>query len=380
MKNKNFLAFTLVEIIVWILIVSIVMIWWFKSLASVTLWKIKLVQQTEMEKQSFYFVEKFFEMVKKWWTIDYEEYFNRKVVWNERSWWHYSKETWFGNFWRSWKPWISWVTNYWEWFYYCVSDDWTKMWTWWCVSSFNSSAIDYLSEPQRYWQYSFQFIDYNSNSSSDLCWPTLLLWDENCDGNIIWDDDDEYLWIWPEVFVWWVDVKELYLISWNKKERTLFRWSVKNDPNKPDIKTCHTISWLWEGCLWTIQYLKLYWEDIWMEHSSNIGDRSYDWVIDTWLIHKDFNNDNIVAWSNDKNYRVDLFPYDINISDFKIFAYPNNDIILNWRNNTMDANISPYIRIQFKLSPSWWARKKMQWTFKKINYSTTINLTTIFSN
>ena len=379
MKNKNFKAFTLIEILMWILIVSLVMIWWFEALTAVSFGKVKLIQQTQMEKQSFYFVEKFFEMIKKWWVIDYEEYFNRKIVWNTSfSGGHYKELTWFGNFWAGWSIW---TTTYWGNFYYCISWNWTWMWTWGCVNYFNTWSLwlneDYSLKPQRYWQYSYQFIDYNANFNGDS-------WDEDWDGKIIWDYDDEYIWIWPSVFSWGIALKELYLISWNKKERTLFRWNVIQDPSK-DIPTwmqwCKTFDGLifTGSCLGNIQFLKLSWEDWWMNHNRS-GFGTYDWVIDTWIINKEFNNGDIVAWSNANNYWVDLFPKDINVIDFKIFAYPNNDVALNWRNTTEDSNISPYIRIQFKLLPSWWSRKKMKWTINEIKYSTTINLTNIFSN
>jgi hypothetical protein len=60
-----------------------------------------------------------------------------------------------------------------------------------CVSSLNmnengQSDQDYEGFFQRYGQYSFQFIDYNSNYDADGG-------DENGDGEIVGDDDDEYL-------------------------------------------------------------------------------------------------------------------------------------------------------------------------------------------
>ena len=383
MYNNKKEAFTLIEIMVWIIIISIVMIWWFKWLSAVSLWKVRLIQQTQMEKQSFYFVEKFFEMVKKWWTLDYEEYFNRKVVWNSTYMnWHYDKQTGYWNFW----VWgVFWSTIYWADFYYCRSwsDSTLKISNTiinpskWCYkkSELNTMGIDLSWHFQRYWQFSFQFIDYNSNYNNDT-----IIWDEDWDWKIIWDEDDEYLWIWPEVFSQWDNIKELYLISWNKKERTLFRLSIIEDPDKPPSTSCDLSTWIWDWCLWTIQFLKLSWVDWWTDHDSLISNRTYDWVIDTWLIHEDFKNWNIVAWSDNNNYRVDLFPKNINVSEFKVFAYPNNDIALNWKDNLTTSYISPYIKIQFKLKPSWWARTKMRWIFKEINYSTTINLTNIFSN
>jgi len=205
------------------------MIWWFQALASVSLWKVRLIQSTQVEKQSFYFMEKFFELIKKWGTLDYEEYFNRKVVWNTTFLnGHYEKETGFWNF-GEW--WIIGSTNYGTWFYYCVSGNGivNKLWNTWCSTS---------GKYQRYGEYSFQFIDYNSNYDND--WG-----DEDGDGKILGDDDDEYMGVGPEVFTEWENIKELYLISGNKKERILFRWTLMTDPDKPaSFPNCTSNRWI----------------------------------------------------------------------------------------------------------------------------------------
>jgi len=135
LRNNSW--FTLVEIILWILIFSMVVVWWFQALSSVNLWKIKLIEKTDITKDAFYFSEKLFDEIKKGWTIDYEEYFNRKVVWYATSSWHYILDTWFWNFWNWW---IVWSTSYWNWFYYCRSTT-TPMWTWWCYNNDNMYLI-----------------------------------------------------------------------------------------------------------------------------------------------------------------------------------------------------------------------------------------------
>ena len=116
-------AFTLVEIMLSVLIFSIVLIWGFKAYSWVLIWKIKLIESTDIQKEAFYFSEKFFEEIKKGWTIDYEEYFNRKVVWTSTQSGHYDIPTGFWNFGRDW-----WnnsnnveTTNYGDEFYYCRS-------------------------------------------------------------------------------------------------------------------------------------------------------------------------------------------------------------------------------------------------------------------
>ena len=366
-------AFTLIEIMIWILIVSIVIIWWFKALTAITIWKTKLIQKTDLQKESFYFTEKLFEMIKKWWVIDYEEYFNRQVIWNTPySSWHFSKVSWYGNFWNLW---IIWTTTYWDWFYKCTSLDWNQMtWTW-CVTSYHSWSIDYTWEQQRYWEYSFQFIDYNSNYDGDF-------WDEDGDWNVIWDDDDEYLWNWPEAFSWGIDLTELYLISWNKKERTIFRWNVIQDPDSPNTCTIATSTNIisWDGCIWNIEYLKLEWKDMWMDHSWSWSNTFLDWVIDTWYINKDLSSwTDIIAWENNDNYRVPLFSNAINISEFKIYAFPNIDIDNEWKNTDISSNIAPYIYLKLTLKPSWITRRKIKWVWEELDFSMTINLSDIYS-
>ena len=302
-KNK---AFTLIEIMVWILIVAIVIVSWFEAYIKIWIWKISLMEKTNIQKDSFYFSEKLFQIIKEWWTLDYEEYFNRKVIWTNFWSWHYSLISWFWNFWSGWT--IN-TNTYWSAFYQCLSWNWiaNALWTSWCYN--NNKNIYWASviwKQQRYWQYSYQFIDYNSNFDDDG-------WDENWDLKIVWDDDDEFLWDWPEAFTWWVDVKELYLISWDKKTRTFIRWNVNVDPNKPPSATCsintsNIITWSW--CIWTVEFLKLEWVDWWMDHDSAVQDSTQnDWLIDTWLIDKQFTwktNANtlnsVIAWSNLINY------------------------------------------------------------------------------
>lgn len=368
--------FTLVEIMIWILITSTIIIIWFQALTTVTVWKIKLIESTNIEKETFLFTQKLFEEIKAGWLIDYEEYFNRKVVGNTSyASWHYNLETWFWNFWN----WGNvWSTSYWDGFYYCRSWDLNQMWTWGCVEAdYHSWSTSYAWESQRYGQYSFQFIDYNSNADWDL-------WDEDWDTKIIWDDDDEYLWEWPIVFTWWTDIKELYLISWDKTKRTIFRWTVWDDLNKPSSSNCNTTDWktfTWTWCLWTIEFLRLEWKDWWMDHTAwNSDSWEYDWVIDTWLINPDFTWWwNVVAGSTWTWYWLPLFPDTINVANFEVYAYPNKDIKHAWKDYSPETNLSPYVRLKLKLTPSWKVKKKIKWKIPEFEINTTISLTDIYS-
>jgi len=377
--TKNINWFTLIEIMVSILIVSLVIIWWFQALSAITIWKAKIIQTVDTQKEAFYFTQKLFEMIKKWWTLDYEEYFNRKVINSPPvlySSWHFAVASWFWNYWYGTTP------TYWQWFYYCRSDNGSPtMWTGWCYDdlNLNTSWNSQDGFPQRYWEYSYQFIDYNSNFDGDWWMP----WDEDWDGNIIWDDDDEYIWDWPEVFTSWTPYPELYLISWDKKKRTYFRWTVIKDPNAPSWEVCNinsnnnTISW--NACLWTIEYIRFVWVDRGMDHDiSTIDSTQNDWIIDTWIVDYDIDYTQPIAWDPSIKW-IPLFSDYINVSEFKVYAYPNKNISYAWKNTNNSVNISPYIELKIKISPSWISRKKLKWVPKDIDYSMTINLTDIYS-
>lgn len=374
-------AFTLIETLVWVLIVSIIMIWAFQALTAIWIGKVRLIQKTNTQKQSLYFSEKLFEMIKYGGTLDYEEFFNRKVVnWWTPTYmsWHYLKST---GFWNFWPAGTLWSAAYQFNLYPCFSPTWTGMWVNWCYTP-------NLWLPQSYWEYSFQFIDYNSNQNNDPD-GSGNLGDEDGDGNIIWDDDDEYLGEWPDVFALNSNTKELYLINWVKRERTLFRYNVKVDPYAPIWSTCtsatgenYTGTW----CLWTIEYLKLEWRDWWSDlHNSalSFNGTQYDWVIDTWLIDEKFSG---WTWTVAHSYpgEIDkywqpLFPENINVTEFKVFPHPNIDLERAWKESDDNQNVAEYVRIQLGMKPAWKDRKMMKWDPKEYKFSTTINLTDIFT-
>lgn len=342
MKN-NLKAFTLVEIMLWVLIFTMVITAWFYALSAINYWKVKLIEETSITKEAFFFSQKLFEEVKMWWTLDYEEYFNRKVVWTlSTSSGHYSQETWYWNFWINWTffPTLS----YGAWFYYCNNVVLNN----WCYLSNNS-------KPQRFWQYAFQFIDYKNS--------------------IRWDDDDDYLWDWPEAFSVWSDAKELYLISWDKKSRIYFRWNWVQDPKKPtSVTACWNTSYS-SWCLWTVEFLKLDWKDRWVNHSKS-WPWAYDWIIDTWVIDPDFTWwSEVIYWSNSTNYRQKMFPDTMSVKEFKIFPYPSKDKELAWKSSDPKVNINPYVKIQLTLTPSRKKRASMKWTVPDIKIATTVNLT-----
>jgi hypothetical protein len=118
-----------------------------------------------------------------------------------------------------------------------------------------------------------------------------------------------------------------------------------------------------------------------MNHDKNIQDMwTYDGVIDTWLIHKDFRGVNEqISGTDNKNYWVQLFPDTMNVTSFKIYVYPNKDLNMSWRDNDININVSDYARIQLSILPSRETKRKLQGKQKEINFSTTIALSDMFS-
>ena len=358
-------AFSLVEILVGILIVSIVIVAAFSALWSIWIARVKLTQQVDIEKQAYYLAERFFETIKKWWTLDYEEYWNRSSYDTTFASWSYTQQSGFWNFWDGWSVGsVAIPLDYGDSFYYCISPDGWLMGTGWCLAA-NNTTGDNTSQSQRYLQYEEQFIDYNSDWDGDGG-------DEDGDWNPLWDDDDLFLGQWPEAFSSSNRVWELYLISSDKKERTFFRWNVENDPNAPSSASCNgTQNMTGSGCLGTIEFLKLIWEDRWYDHSSSWS-WSNDGVIDTWLIHPDFTWwSEVIAWSNTNKYWQPLFPESVSVMDVRFYAYPNKDANLAWREN---IGTSPYIQVQMTLMPSWQQRKKIRGKTPQVDFTTTISL------
>ena len=146
----------------------------------------------------------------------------------------------------------------------------------------------------------------------------------------------------------------------------------------------------WDACRGTIEMLKLTGVDYGFNHTlggwSNPDSDGSQWdgIIDTWLIHEDFASwdSTIVAWSNNNNYWQPIFPSTINIRDFELYAYPNKDINLSWRDNDWRDNdpsilVAPYIQLKYVIEPSLKVKAKIRWENPSVEISTTIGLSTL---
>lgn len=374
-------AFTLVEVLVSMTLFAVIIVAAFWVFWKISTGKVKVTNKLDAWKDLYYSIEKFFYLIKSWWDIDYEEYWNRKLMGTQTSSWYYSKFTWFGNFWSWWD--LNSNSNFWTWFYYCRSNDGGIISSTWCVGNYNNFWASFSWILQRYWEYTFQFVDYNSNADDEQSRCTSLWkpwgweWDQDCDWKIVWDDDDENLWTWPEAFSG-NEVKELYLTkSWKNPTRNFFRMIYRKDPTAPNWIICdpngtHTFSW----CIWNVQMLKLDWMDLGLSH-----DWVYDWKIDTWCCDKDYKCSWILAnctipRENDMKdnwTRVDIFPDYFNVKDIKFFVYPNKNFKLAWKEDSDNLAINSYVRIKIVVGYSWKQLKRM-WKDYQITLYTTLNL------
>jgi len=384
-------AFTLIEmlivtVILWI-ILTIILTIYFKMLDI----KTDVTVRSNLVKSTDNLVEKLNIMMKNY-TIDYEEYFNRKIVWCNSNWWSsFSWDVWTGWYCKKFTSYGNWNSidsslNTWNnILYYCTSHGnwwWTveKPWNsdceWngssgsnyiydeknsnnlsngsWCVNSESSPWIE------SFWEYKLQFWDVKANAD-DNWWCK-------------WDDDDTDLWIWPDAIADNWNIKELYLISKDWKKRIFFRrklvwsWDFNYNWTAWDVP--------WER-LYKLQMLKLRWFDIWSWHDAdNIWKTFNDGYIDTWACDKKewfkCNWADIGWWynwyklpANVNDGWADITSNDISVDKFNLTIYPMKSPDYAW--STWAYQIAPYIRMDLKTR------------FYPINYQRKINPETVMN-
>jgi hypothetical protein len=104
-----------------------------------------------------------------------------------------------------------------------------------------------------------------------------------------------------------------------------------------------------------------------------------DGIIDTWLIHDDFNSSGVevVAGSDSVDYWQAIFPDTIHISDVEFYAYPNKSLAYSWRDSDTSIFIAPYIQIKMSLQPSAKAKRKISGVVPVVDIATTIQLSSL---
>jgi len=313
-------------------------------------------------------------LIMKNYTIDYEEYFNRRMVgcdqdgWENFTWdvgenWYCDK---FTTYWNS--NWLG-ISSTWNVLYYCssVASDWTRKevvgWTTDCEWEDNTWSNYIYAEKnswdlengsgcwlslgagkvQSYGEYAVQFWDVNKNAD----------WVYGCK----WDDDDVDLWKWPIAIGDNSNIKELYLISKDWKKRILLRRKLiysgdLNNDGRVDN---------WEK-LYKIQILKLRWFDLWENHDWN-WKYAYDGKIDTWacdkaegFICKWLSLDSLwYIWYNlpeDINdWWKDYNITDLSIDNLNFTIYPSKLPTLAWQED--DFQIYPFVQMDLTTRFYW---------------------------
>jgi len=396
--NKK--AFTIIELIIASIIIWIVLTVIFQMYFSMLKTKTEIYAKSILVQNTNNVIEKL-NIIMKNYTIDYEEYFDRRVVWCNSNgwndftwdvwtWWYCKRFTSYGN-WNSvlsstwnnqlyycssiwtdtsaietiwWEKDCEWNTNTWSTYIYHEDKDNLDNGSWcWNTEAWSNWDI------QSYWEYKVQFWDVNGNAD-DYMWCK-------------WDDDDVDLWLWP-IAIWDnLHVKELYLISKDWRHRIYIRrkliWTW--DWNHDGI-----INYTWGEALYKLQILKLRWFDIGSGHTFwSTWMTVNDGKIDTWAcdklqgFHCNWQDTSYWNWyylAEDNNDGwVDMTINDITISNFNISIFPTRNPNYDWYDTWMQ--LSPYLRIKLKtnLYPVNYKRKINPELLSK--YS--LNLQTTFS-
>jgi len=380
-------AFTLIELIIVSVILGIVFTVIIKIYFSLLETKTDIYVKSVLVKNTNNIIEKINIIIKNY-TIDYEEYFNRRLVWCDSNWgnnfswdvltWWYCKR--FTDYWNG-NSIIDTGNNI---LYYCTSK--------WNVGDKQKekpkqSVIYDCEWNSNTWTNYIYYQDNDNLNNGSWCWENeigtnkyiqsfgeykLQFWNVwwNADSYMWckWDDDDTDLWVWP-VSIWDnLHVKELYLISKDGKHRIFIRrklvwtWDWNHDGN---------IDYTWWEALYKLQILKLRWFDIWSWHMyGTTWTTVNDGEIDTWACDK-------LQWFKcnwiDINYPgggyklpkdvndgwVDMTINDITISNFDISIFPTKSPEYSWYDTWVQ--ISPYIRLKLKTN------------FYPVNYVSKIN-------
>lgn len=356
-KINKYYWFTLIEllyvtIILWLLIPAITWVYSFLIKSNRD-----IAARQSVIQQGYEFFEKLNILMQDY-TIDYEEYYNRQMVgcvWTSKRW---------SNF--EWNIWTSWYctnfTAYWnenstgrrgmsseDWMaftdyhdiYYCSSikaqdQQWNPIVVKNNCTNSNSSCCWAYWTKQSFWQYQNLFTDVKGWS-----------------GNIIWTSDDEELWYPLNSSLRAIrdenNIQELYLISYDWKNRLFFRRKLVNNKRLDE----------WDYyAQYRIQMLRLRWFDAWQKHSFDVDVDKNEWVydnkIDTWACdtsmwfvwhwksvwwaYSDYHLPNSAddCW-------VDLTYWNTTISAWNISISPLWDPDLHWAKR--EHQINPYMKI-----------------------------------
>lgn len=251
------------------------------------------------------------------------------------------------------------------------------------VLSYVTQNVDVLTgggcvvagEPQAFGEYRQQFVDVKDNAD-EVPSP-------------IGDDDDTDLGLWPVAIADNENIPELYLISKDRKSRLLLRRKLIE---QNDINANATYE-PYEN-LYVIQMLQLRGFDAGAKHSFDAADPEnqymYDGQTDTWacdyekwfVCHGSGVNQAIYSGYNlpldAEDGWVNLFGSDISVGQWNMEIYPSRDPVYAWWE--ADMQINPYIKLfvtTYLYAPARYTKMDTK-VFDKIFYNlqTTFNIKT----
>jgi len=353
MKKKGF---TLLEVIIAITSFFLLLVIILNIYTKMMNIKYTIQAKTNTTQEAYFTLEKINLLLKEY-TIDYEEYFNRKNVWCDTQILPFTRDkgengycdnpTGYGN-----KSNINNITSNTHTIYFCSSalneDTPYKVIQ---NSNIQNGSWCINTGKQSFGQYYRQFRDAKKDSDSI---PGAYN-----------DDDDENIMKWPSAIEDIRQTQELYLISQDKTSRIFIRraliesgdwnndWFISGDNEK----------------LYTLQILKLKWFDAGNNHNFDINNSSgvYDGNIDTWACDYSqwfiCNGNNIGTLYSDykiptdqNDGRTNLFQKSITISDWNISISPSKNP--NYAKAEEKVQINPYFTIQLTTKLYGKIRKK----------------------
>lgn len=321
-----------VVVIIWIIMPCIVSVYAFMIKSN----REFALRQTAIQ-QWYEFFERL-NLLMQDYTIDYEEYFNRQMVWCV--------------------PWWSTGLNFkrdtWTW-WYCT--EFTAYWNQNSTNRKTYSAGPIIAKYHDIYRCSSQqehpgSDDIHRTVKTESCWT---IWNKQSFGqykSLFTDvmetgpkDDDKDLWK-PlnnsiNAIVDSDNIKELYMISHDWKKRLYFRRKLINQE--------------WNFVQYKIQMLRLKWFDAWQRHDFTVqSEWFYDWQIDTWACDTSmwftWHWDSIWwAYSgyhlpeNADDCWVDLTYWSTSVYTRNLSISPLNDSELYWMDE--EHQINPYMKI-----------------------------------
>jgi prepilin-type N-terminal cleavage/methylation domain-containing protein len=302
-------GFSLIEVLVSVILSGMLLSSAFAAFQGIMKSQVRLSGSINIQQNLFYLNEKLSSLIREWGTIDYEEYFNRRILGYEKSMtdegWTYSETSKYGN-----GDNISGRPN----IYLCgvESGDDSEG----CLAE-NGVALAGTSNPifdisitnlhMSYGQYRTLGLNYNSPAGfpTPMKLPPIFPFSNT------------------ELHNKWMS--ELYLIKKlpdNSFERMYFRHIYTQDPLRTDLVCMPTVSIAW--CLGKIQMTRL--------KSCDTLPTGGDGILDAWVPHMDFwgsenpceiiNSENEIANASDNLIWADMSSPDMNVIGVGFLPFP----------------------------------------------------------